>query len=145
MSALAALSNVADGRRMKSELLELRRRGALRPSEDCPVGDARTCNRCRAELGWIVNRGAVCQACRLRVCKACREYSVRTVDWVCTVCYKRSQIQTATGEWMNEFMRKPGQWKDNKFYVSAADIIKSTIRRSWTICGKDVKRNMLYY
>lgn len=79
---------------MKAELQELRRKGALRPSED---GDnvydsGRSCSRCRAELGWIVNRGAVCQACRLRVCRACREYTVRTIDWVCTVCYKRTYV-----------------------------------------------------
>lgn len=78
---------------MKAELQELRRKGALRPSVDgeCAMRDGgRSCSRCRAELGWIVNRGAVCPACRLRVCRACREYTVRTIDWVCTVCYKRT-------------------------------------------------------
>lgn len=78
-------------RRMKADLQDLRRRGAIRTSE-CSLGESgvRSCSLCRAGLGWIVNRGAVCQACRKRVCKACREYAVRTVDWVCTVCYKRT-------------------------------------------------------
>lgn len=78
-------------RRLKAELQSLRRKGALRPSTDWdntgPDPD-RSCGRCRVELGRVINRGAYCRACRLKVCKSCREYSCRTTDWVCTVCYK---------------------------------------------------------
>ncbi|VEN59751.1 unnamed protein product, partial [Callosobruchus maculatus] len=96
-------------------------------------GGDRACGRCRAELGRVINRGAYCRACRLRVCKQCRQYSFRTTDWVCTVCHKRMEIQAASGEWMNEFVRRPSRRRDNRVYVPAADIIKRTIRRSWTI------------
>lgn len=48
-----------------------------------------TCARCRCELGRFINRGAPCRSCRLRVCKACREFSNRTTDWVCIVCHKQ--------------------------------------------------------
>ncbi|KAH0809362.1 hypothetical protein GEV33_013424 [Tenebrio molitor] len=34
---------------------------------------------------------------------------------------------------MNEFVRRPSRRRDNRVYVPAADIIKRTIRRSWTI------------
>ncbi|KAK9875209.1 hypothetical protein WA026_006000 [Henosepilachna vigintioctopunctata] len=93
----------------------------------------RSCGRCRVELGRVINRGAYCRACRLRVCKSCREYSIRTTDWVCTVCHKRMEIQAASGEWMNEFVRRPSRRRDNRLYVPTAEIIKRTIRRSWTI------------
>ncbi|XP_064212503.1 uncharacterized protein LOC664073 isoform X2 [Tribolium castaneum] len=123
-------------RHLKAELQNLRRKGALRPSADWdstgPDPD-RSCGRCRVELGRVINRGAYCPACRLKVCKGCREYSLRTTDWVCTVCHKHMEIQAASGEWMNEFVRRPSRRRDNRVYVPAADIIKRTIRRSWTI------------
>lgn len=50
---------------------------------------ARSCSRCGSELGRIINRGAPCRSCRLRVCKGCREFSTRTTDWVCVVCHKQ--------------------------------------------------------
>ncbi|KAH1005526.1 hypothetical protein HUJ04_006486 [Dendroctonus ponderosae] len=43
------------------------------------------------------------------------------------------EIQAASGEWMNEFVRRPSRRRDARVYVPAADIIKKTIRRSWTI------------
>lgn len=49
----------------------------------------RHCARCNTELGRITNRGAPCRVCKLRVCKACREFTTRTTDWVCVVCHKQ--------------------------------------------------------
>ncbi|XP_030760495.1 uncharacterized protein LOC115885657, partial [Sitophilus oryzae] len=118
---------------LKAELQSLRRKGALKVSEDSYQDPDRTCGRCRADLGRVINRGASCTSCRLKVCKACREYNFRATDWVCTVCYKRMEIQAASGEWMNEFVRRPSRRRDARVYVPAADIIKRTIRRSWTI------------
>ena len=53
----------------------------------------RSCGRCRSELGRIMNRGAFCRACNIRVCKSCREYGTGrngagASDWLCTICYK---------------------------------------------------------
>ncbi|KAJ3627196.1 hypothetical protein Zmor_002562 [Zophobas morio] len=91
MAAIAAFFNTDDNGHLKAELQNLRRKGALRPSADWdstgPDPD-RSCGRCRVELGRVINRGAYCRACRLKVCKGCREYSLRTTDWVCTVCHK---------------------------------------------------------
>lgn len=50
---------------------------------------SRHCARCNTELGRITNRGAPCRVCKLRVCKACREFTTRTTDWVCVVCHKQ--------------------------------------------------------
>lgn len=79
-------------RRLKAELQDLRRKGALKATgEQNTVGPDpdRSCGRCRTELGRVINRGAYCRACRLRVCKNCREYINRSTDWVCTVCHKQ--------------------------------------------------------
>ncbi|XP_055677916.1 uncharacterized protein LOC129786747 isoform X3 [Lutzomyia longipalpis] len=116
---------------LRAELQSLRRRGAIKieaGSLDRPTIEIqRSCSRCCSELGRIINRGAPCRSCRLRVCKACREFTRRTTDWVCVVCHKQMELQSATGEWMNEFSRGPPR-RD-----SASDIIKKSIRRSWTI------------
>lgn len=53
------------------------------------IESTRSCSRCGTELGRIINRGAPCRSCRLRVCKGCREFSTRTTDWVCVVCHKQ--------------------------------------------------------
>lgn len=48
-----------------------------------------TCDRCRADLGKIINRGARCRVCELRVCKRCREFSAHSMEWLCCVCHER--------------------------------------------------------
>ncbi|XP_075215985.1 bitesize isoform X2 [Lycorma delicatula] len=107
--------------RLKEELQELRRKGL--------GAGGRTCARCRAELGRIINRGAFCRACRFRVCKSCREYCNRQpTEWLCTVCHKHMELAAATGDWMNEFVHHPDK-RGNKIN---AETIKHSIQRSWT-------------
>lgn len=82
-------------RRLRSELQKIRRKGALKTcgSLDRPnIESTESCSRCRSELGKIINRGALCRSCRLRVCKACREFSTHTMDWVCIVCNKQMWV-----------------------------------------------------
>lgn len=82
-------------RRLKVELQSLRRKGALQASTDAGDGASdpdRSCGRCRIELGRVINRGAYCRSCRIKVCKACRVYPFRTADWVCTICHKRMWV-----------------------------------------------------
>ncbi|GAB0092467.1 hypothetical protein DMENIID0001_074600 [Sergentomyia squamirostris] len=123
--------NSIDQRLLRAELQNLRRKGAIKiesSSLDRPtIETQRSCSRCRSDLGRIINRGAPCRSCRLRVCKGCREFTTRTTDWVCVVCHKQIELQSATGEWMNEFSRGPPR-RD-----SASEAIKKSIRRSWTI------------
>lgn len=80
-------------RKLKTELQALRRKGALKTVPDSDSSEGRSCARCRAELGRIINRGALCKACRLRVCKGCREFGNRTTDWVCCVCQKNMWVR----------------------------------------------------
>lgn len=81
-------------RRLRTELQLIRRKGAIKinggGSLDRPnIETNLSCARCRIELGRIINRGAPCRSCRLRVCKGCREFSTHTTDWVCIVCHKQ--------------------------------------------------------
>lgn len=84
-------------RRLQTELQLIRHKGAINinggiggGSLDRPnIETYLTCARCCTELGRIINRGAPCRGCRLRVCKGCREFSTRTTDWVCIVCHKQ--------------------------------------------------------
>ncbi|KAI4460202.1 hypothetical protein MML48_6g00011300 [Holotrichia oblita] len=57
--------------------------------------------------------------------------------------YPAWEIQAASGEWMNEFVRRPSRRRDNRVYVPAADIIKRTIRRSWTISNPTPRWNAI--
>lgn len=83
-------------RLLRAELHSLRRRAAIKAdasSLDRPTIEThRNCARCLCELGRIINRGAPCRSCRLRVCKACREFTNRTTDWVCLVCHKQMWV-----------------------------------------------------
>lgn len=93
---LLLLSNCVayEKRLLRAELNNLRKRSALKAggSLDRPriVDSNRSCARCQNELGRIINRGAPCRACRLRVCKGCREFTnYRSTDnWLCIVCHK---------------------------------------------------------
>ena len=78
-------------RLLRAELHNLKKRSALKTgSLDRPmiIDSNRSCGRCRSDLGRILNRGAPCRACKIRVCKGCREFTNRT-DWVCIVCHKQ--------------------------------------------------------
>lgn len=86
--------NYARVRLLRAELHNLKKRSALKTgSLDRPIiiDSNRSCGRCRSDLGRILNRGAPCRACKLRVCKGCREFTNRT-DWVCVVCHKQMWV-----------------------------------------------------
>lgn len=48
------------------------------------------------------------------------------------------ELQAASGEWINEYARGHESRRDSitKEYLPASDIIKKSIRRSWTISSK---------
>lgn len=80
---------------LRTELQNIRRKGALRTcgSLDRPnIESNQSCSRCRIELGKVINRGATCRCCRLRVCKSCREFFNYSTDWVCIVCHKQMWV-----------------------------------------------------
>ncbi|XP_029850619.3 uncharacterized protein LOC8038847 isoform X3 [Ixodes scapularis] len=91
---------------LKAELQRLRKRGALRPGLD----PARSCARCLAALGRILNRGAPCPACRKKVCRDCRLFEPGAAEgsdqWLCVVCHKQMELKATSGQWMQDLCRR---------------------------------------
>lgn len=51
--------------------------------------------------------------------------------------WNRRELQAASGEWINEFAREPQQQprcdQQTNDYLPTSDVIRNSIRRSWTI------------
>ncbi|XP_055499817.1 synaptotagmin-like protein 4 [Leucoraja erinacea] len=85
-------------RKLKNELLEIRRKGAKRGSLDY---SDKTCARCQKSLGRFVKSGRVCKQCNHLVCKECGTEGVNQI-WKCNVCIKESKLKKQTGDWFFE-------------------------------------------
>lgn len=73
-------------RKLKNELLEIKRKGSRPPR----VSGERQCARCTKTLGLIFDRGELCEECQLRVCNDCRVTAPQRRQWRCNVCAKIS-------------------------------------------------------
>ncbi|KAM7008455.1 synaptotagmin-like protein 4 isoform 2-T2 [Passerculus sandwichensis] len=82
-------------RRLKNELLEIRRRGAKRGSQRY---SERTCARCQQSLGRLSPKANTCRGCNHLVCRDCRSYSP-SGSWRCKVCSKEAELKKTTGDW----------------------------------------------
>ncbi|NXL17819.1 SYTL4 protein, partial [Setophaga kirtlandii] len=82
-------------RRLKNELLEIRRRGAKRGSQRY---SERTCARCQQSLGRLSPKTNTCRGCNHLVCRDCRSYSP-SGSWRCKVCSKEAELKKTTGDW----------------------------------------------
>ncbi|XP_059338951.1 synaptotagmin-like protein 4 [Ammospiza nelsoni] len=82
-------------RRLKNELLEIRRRGAKRGSQRY---SERTCARCQQSLGRLSPKANTCRGCSHLVCRDCRSYSP-SGSWRCKVCSKEAELKKTTGDW----------------------------------------------
>ncbi|CAN9497627.1 unnamed protein product [Ophioblennius macclurei] len=111
-------------RKLKNELLEIKRRGSRRTQERAERGE-RQCARCLKTLGLIFDRGDFCEECQLRVCGECRVTNPTSRQWRCNVCAKISELKVATGEWFLEERSKRFEQK-----VPSGDVIKQTILSS---------------
>ncbi|XP_028291778.1 synaptotagmin-like protein 5 isoform X2 [Gouania willdenowi] len=105
-------------RKLKNELLEIKRKGSNRPQEQ----GERRCARCMKSLGLLFDRGDFCQECQLRVCNECRVTHPSSRQWRCNVCSKISELKVVTGEWFLETRSKRFEQKG-----SSSDVIKKTI------------------
>ncbi|XP_075870651.1 synaptotagmin-like protein 5 isoform X1 [Nelusetta ayraudi] len=119
-------------RRLKNELLEIKRKGSHRPQE---VGE-RQCARCLKALGLIFDRGDLCKECQLRVCSECRVKPPNT-QWRCSVCAKVSELKVVTGEWFLEERSKRFEQG-----VPSTDVIKQTILSSPANTDKKSTENL---
>uniref|UniRef100_A0A336LW29 CSON006247 protein n=1 Tax=Culicoides sonorensis TaxID=179676 RepID=A0A336LW29_CULSO len=155
--------NNDDERLLRFELhrLSLRRKRSIRSQESSPKIIKQTnggsldrpqidfthstytqnkCSRCNFELGRIVNRGASCSKCNLRVCHACRDFTanLKTDDWICIVCHKKYlEMQSAKSEWMDNFASDRQRRASITREYSPSDDAMKKIKRSWTISTPD--------
>ncbi|KAK7882464.1 hypothetical protein WMY93_028638 [Mugilogobius chulae] len=114
-------------RKLKNELLEIKRKGSNRPRD---VGE-RQCGRCLKNLGLIFDRGDLCEECKMRVCNDCRITSSSGRQWRCNVCAKMLELKVVTGEWFLEERSK--RFEEGVF---SSDVIKQTILSSPVVTEK---------
>ncbi|XP_039185540.1 synaptotagmin-like protein 5 isoform X2 [Crotalus tigris] len=107
-------------RKLKNELLEVKRKGGRHHQQD----NIRVCTRCQKNLGLIFDRGDHCQICGLRVCNKCRVLATDS-SWKCTVCDKIAQLRVVTGEWF--FEERAKRFKQSK--LLGTDIVRQSILR----------------
>ncbi|XP_032385059.1 synaptotagmin-like protein 5 isoform X1 [Etheostoma spectabile] len=119
-------------RKLKNELLEIKRKGSRRAQE---LGE-RQCARCLKSLGLIFDRGDLCEECRLRICSDCRVTNPKARQWRCNVCAKISELKVVTGEWFLEERSKRFEQG-----VPSGDVIKQTIMSSPIIPDKNSTEN----
>uniref|UniRef100_A0A8C7I5J2 Synaptotagmin-like protein 5 n=1 Tax=Oncorhynchus kisutch TaxID=8019 RepID=A0A8C7I5J2_ONCKI len=109
-------------RKLKNELVEIRRKGSRRPQE---VGE-RQCARCLKGLGLIFDRGELCEQCLQRVCSDCRVMAPKAKHWKCSICAKVLELKVVTGEWFLEERSK----RFDKGTVLSSDVVKQSIMSS---------------
>ncbi|XP_070606686.1 synaptotagmin-like protein 5 isoform X2 [Erythrolamprus reginae] len=105
-------------RKLKNELLEVKRKGGRHHQQD----NTRVCTRCQKKLGLIFDRGDHCQICSLRVCNKCHVLGTDG-SWKCTVCDKIAQLRVVTGEWF--FEERAKRFKQSK--LLGTDIVRQSI------------------
>ncbi|NXR19066.1 SYTL5 protein, partial [Cinclus mexicanus] len=105
-------------RKLKNELLEVRRKGgSLHSDQD----NSRVCVRCQKSLGFIFDRGDLCQSCQLRVCSSCRVLGADG-QWKCSVCAKIAELRIVTGEWF--FEERAKRFKQSNL---GTDVVRQSI------------------
>ncbi|XP_069389393.1 synaptotagmin-like protein 5 isoform X3 [Paralichthys olivaceus] len=119
-------------RKLKNELLEIKRKGTRRPQD---LGE-RQCARCLKTLGLIFDRGELCEECQLRVCNNCRVTFHKERQWRCNVCAKITELKVVTGEWFLEERSKRFEQ-----VALSTDVIKQTILSSPIITDEKPTEN----
>ncbi|NWZ91636.1 SYTL5 protein, partial [Nesospiza acunhae] len=105
-------------RKLKNELLEVRRKGGNHHSQQ---DSSRVCVRCQKSLGFIFDRGELCQTCQLRVCSSCRVLGAEG-HWKCSVCAKIAELRIVTGEWF--FEERAKRFKQSNL---GTDVVRQSI------------------
>ncbi|XP_053486415.1 synaptotagmin-like protein 4 isoform X2 [Ictalurus furcatus] len=106
-------------KRLKAELLDVRRKGAKRSNGNY---SERSCGRCQEPLGRLAANTNQCPVCKHKVCRNCRTVRANGF-WLCSVCAKEADIKKSTGDWfydqrVNRFSTAPGH-----------DIVRASIRK----------------
>ncbi|XP_042348902.1 synaptotagmin-like protein 4 [Plectropomus leopardus] len=96
-------------RSLKTELLDVKRKGAKRGSGKY---SQRSCGRCLEPLSRLTVVSSQCKMCNHYVCRNCRTVFPEG-SWLCTVCVIESDLKKRTGDWfydqrINRFSAMPG-------------------------------------
>ncbi|CAN9515142.1 unnamed protein product [Ophioblennius macclurei] len=96
-------------KRLKTELQEVKRKGAKRGSGKY---SERSCARCLEPLSRLAAFSSQCKMCHHDVCNNCRT-TLTGNSWLCSVCFKESDLKKRTGDWfydqrVNRFLAAPG-------------------------------------
>uniref|UniRef100_A0A674BKB8 Synaptotagmin-like 4 n=1 Tax=Salmo trutta TaxID=8032 RepID=A0A674BKB8_SALTR len=96
-------------RKLKTELLDIKRKGAKRSSGKY---SEHSCGRCQEPLGPLSAGSSQCRACNHQVCHNCRAVCPNG-SWMCSVCAKEAELKKCTGDWfydqrVNRFFSAPG-------------------------------------
>ncbi|XP_035857556.1 synaptotagmin-like protein 4 isoform X1 [Sander lucioperca] len=96
-------------RSLKTELLDVKRKGAKRGSGRY---SPRSCGRCQEPLSRLTVFSSQCKICNHHVCNNCRTVLSKG-SWLCTVCAKELDLKKRTGDWfydqrVNRFSTMPG-------------------------------------
>ncbi|XP_060936036.1 synaptotagmin-like protein 4 [Limanda limanda] len=96
-------------RKLKTELLDVKRKGAKRGSGKY---SQRICGRCLEPLSRLTFFSTQCKTCNHHVCSNCRT-ALPNGSWLCSVCAKESDLKKRTGDWfydqrVNRFYETPG-------------------------------------
>ncbi|XP_062249055.1 synaptotagmin-like protein 4 [Platichthys flesus] len=96
-------------RKLKTELLDVKRKGAKRGSGKY---SQRICGRCLEPLSRLTFFSTQCKTCNHHVCSNCRT-TLPNGSWLCSVCAKESDLKKRTGDWfydqrVNRFSETPG-------------------------------------
>ncbi|XP_075959413.1 synaptotagmin-like protein 4 [Anarhichas minor] len=82
-------------RSLKTELLDVKRKGAKRGSGRY---SDRSCGRCQQPLSRLTVFSSRCKICNHHVCSKCRTV-LPDGSWRCNVCAKESDLKKRTGDW----------------------------------------------
>ncbi|XP_070769209.1 synaptotagmin-like protein 4 isoform X2 [Enoplosus armatus] len=96
-------------RKLKTDLLDVKRKGAKRGSGRY---SQRSCGRCLEPLSRLTVFSSQCKMCNHHVCRNCRT-ALPEGSWLCSVCAKESDLKKRTGDWfydqrVNRFSTTPG-------------------------------------
>ncbi|XP_022615908.1 synaptotagmin-like protein 4 [Seriola dumerili] len=96
-------------RKLKTELLDVKRKGAKRGSGRY---SEHSCGRCLEPLSRLTVFSSQCKMCNHHVCRNCRTLFPNGT-WLCSVCAKESDLKKRTGDWfydqrVNRFSTTPG-------------------------------------
>ncbi|XP_032411054.1 synaptotagmin-like protein 4 isoform X2 [Xiphophorus hellerii] len=96
-------------RKLKSELLEVKRKGAKRGGGSY---SERSCGRCQEPLSRLPVFSNQCKICNHYVCRNCQSV-LPNGSWLCNVCIKETDVKKRTGDWfydqrVNRFSMNPG-------------------------------------